>query len=62
MAGGYKYFEAIEKHAGLKPAVIQTIRRQDPQLGATARERGFIRRYRAAAKYIAPIIVEKGWL
>jgi hypothetical protein len=39
---------AIEKHSGLRPAVIQEIRRQDPKLGVTARERGFIRRYRAA--------------
>lgn len=44
---------AIEKHSGLKPAVIQKIRRQDPKLGATACERGFIRRYRAAAKAAA---------
>jgi conjugative relaxase-like TrwC/TraI family protein len=41
---------AIEKHAGLRPAVIQQIRRQDPKLGASAKERGFIRSYRAAVK------------
>jgi conjugative relaxase-like TrwC/TraI family protein len=44
---------AIEKHAGLKPAVLRRIRRQDPKLGASARERGFIRRYRAAVKAAA---------
>lgn len=44
---------AIEKHAGLKPAVIRQIRRQDPKLGASARERGFIRHYRAAVKAAA---------
>lgn len=44
---------AIEKHAGLKPAEIRTIRRQDPRLGATARERRFIRAYRAAVKAAA---------
>lgn len=41
---------AIEKHAGLKPAVIGTIRRQDPALGKSAKECGFIRSYRAAVK------------
>lgn len=44
---------AIEKHAGLKPAVIQTIRRQDPNLGETARQRTFIRAYRKAVKAAA---------
>jgi len=44
---------AIERHAGLKPAVIRQIRRQDPKLGATAKERGFIRGYRAAVKAAA---------
>ncbi|MFZ5495477.1 MAG: MobF family relaxase [Verrucomicrobiota bacterium] len=44
---------AIEKHAGLKPAVLGRIRRQDPALGVSARERGFIRRYRAAVKAAA---------
>jgi ATP-dependent exoDNAse (exonuclease V) alpha subunit len=44
---------AIEKHAGLKPAVIQTIRRQDPQLGETVRQRRFIRAYRRAVKAAA---------
>lgn len=44
---------AIEKHSGLKPAVIQQIRRQDPKLGATASERRFIREYRAAVKAAA---------
>jgi len=44
---------AIEKHAGLKPAEIRAIRRQDPRLGATARERRFIRAYRTAVKIAA---------
>ena len=39
---------AIEKHAGLKPAVIQTIRRQDPKLGESTQQRTFIRAYRKA--------------
>jgi len=44
---------AIEKHAGLKPAMIQTIRRQDPKLGETAGQRTFIRTYRRAVKAAA---------
>ena len=44
---------AIEKHAGLKPAVIRTIRRQDPRLGATVQQRKFIRAYRKAVKLAA---------
>lgn len=44
---------AIEKHSGLKPVRLQQIRRQDPKLGTTASERGFIRRYRAAVKIAA---------
>jgi conjugative relaxase-like TrwC/TraI family protein len=44
---------AIEKHAGLRPAVIQQIRRQEPKLGASAKERGFIRSYRAAVRAAA---------
>lgn len=44
---------AIEKHAGLKPAVIHTIRRQDPKLGETAGQRAFIRAYRKAVKAAA---------
>lgn len=44
---------AIEKHAGLKPAEIRHIRRQDPKLGTTGRERKFIRSYRAAVKAAA---------
>jgi conjugative relaxase-like TrwC/TraI family protein len=41
---------AIEKHAGLKPAVLHSIRRQDPKLGETTRQRAFIRTYRKAVK------------
>ena len=44
---------AIEKHAGLKPAVIQTIRRQDPKLGETVPQRAFIRAYRGAVQAAA---------
>lgn len=44
---------AIEKYSGLKPAILQRIHRQDPKLGASAKERGFIRRYRAAVKVAA---------
>lgn len=44
---------AIEKHAGLRPAEISTIRRQDPKIGATARDQRFIRSYRAAVKAAA---------
>lgn len=44
---------AVEKHAGLRPAVIQQIRRQDPKLGTSAKERQFIRHYRVAVKAAA---------
>ena len=44
---------AIEKHAGLKPAVIQAIRRQDPQLGETVTLGAFIRAYRGAVQAAA---------
>lgn len=44
---------ALEKHAGLKPAVIRTIRRQDPRLGKTAGQQAFIRAYRKAVKAAA---------
>ena len=44
---------AIEKHAGLKPATLRRIRRQDPELGVSNSERNFIRRYRAAVKAAA---------
>jgi len=41
---------AIEKHSGLKPAVIRAIRRQDPERATTWRERVFIRSYRRAVR------------
>jgi hypothetical protein len=44
---------AIEKYAELKPAVIEKIRRQDPALGESARERSFIRNYLSAVKAAA---------
>jgi conjugative relaxase-like TrwC/TraI family protein len=42
--------KAIEKHSGLKPIEIQKIRRQDPKLGKTSRDRAEIRAYRSAVK------------
>jgi hypothetical protein len=44
---------AIERHSGLKPAVIHEIRRQDPKLGASAADRKFIHEYRDAVKSAA---------
>lgn len=44
---------AIERHAGLRPAVIREIRRQNPKLARTTAERDFIRRYRSAVKSAA---------
>ncbi|MEO6875455.1 MAG: MobF family relaxase [Opitutaceae bacterium] len=44
---------AIEQHAGLKSAVLRQIRRQDPKLGRSARERSFIRGYRTAVRAAA---------
>ncbi len=44
---------AIEQHAGLKPAEVCEIRRQDPSHGKSAGERAFIRGYRAAVKAAA---------
>ena len=41
---------AIERHAGLKPAKITAIRRQDPALGESVSEKRFIRGYRAAVR------------
>ncbi|HWZ95638.1 MAG TPA: MobF family relaxase [Opitutaceae bacterium] len=44
---------AIETHADLRPAVLRTIRRQNPSLAQSAEERRFIRGYRAAVKEAA---------
>lgn len=44
---------AIEKYSEVKPAEIRTIRRQDPKLGESAKERAAIRNYRAAVKAAA---------
>jgi conjugative relaxase-like TrwC/TraI family protein len=52
---------AIEKHSGLKPAVIQSIRRQDPTLGRTEGERAFIGEYRSAVKAAAEGNVTKSF-
>ena len=51
--GASDALRAIERHAGLKPAEITQIRRQDPDLGRTVPERQFIRGYRAAVKNAA---------
>lgn len=44
---------AIEKHAGLEPATIREIRRQDPKRAASAAERDFVRQYRGAIESAA---------
>jgi conjugative relaxase-like TrwC/TraI family protein len=44
---------AIERYAGLKPAEIRRIRRQDPALGRSQAEKRFIREYRMAVKAAA---------
>lgn len=44
---------AIEKHAGIKPATIHEIRRQDPDRAGSRAERQFIREYRAAVEAAA---------
>jgi len=41
---------AIEKFSGLKPVELNTIRRQDPELGQNADERAFIGEYRDVVK------------
>jgi conjugative relaxase-like TrwC/TraI family protein len=48
--GASDALRAIERHAGLQPAEITQIRRQDPALGRTVPERHFIRGYRAAVR------------
>ena len=44
---------AIERHAGVKPVELHTIRRQDPALGHDAEERKRIRLYRNAVEAAA---------
>src|SRR6266568_57747 len=44
---------AIERHSGVKPVELHTIRRQDPTLGRDADERTRIRRYRKAVESAA---------
>ena len=44
---------AIECYSGLRPAELNVIRRQDPDLVSTEREREKIRRYRDAVKAAA---------
>ena len=44
---------AIERHSGLKPAIIRQIRRQDPKRASSVAERDFVRRYRNAVRSAA---------
>lgn len=44
---------AIEKHSGVQPIELRTIRRQDPARGIDFKERQQIRRYRAAVQAAA---------
>ncbi|MDB6175521.1 MAG: conjugal transfer protein [Chthoniobacteraceae bacterium] len=44
---------AIERYSGLRPAELNTIRRQDPESAANAQEKERIREYRQAVKEIA---------
>ena len=52
---------AIECYAGLKPAEIRSIRRQDPALGRSQTEKRFIREYRTAVKAAAAGRVEESF-
>jgi ATP-dependent exoDNAse (exonuclease V) alpha subunit len=44
---------AIERHGGVKPVELRTIRRQDPGLGRDSEERTHIKRYRKAVESAA---------
>lgn len=44
---------ALERYANLRPAELETIRRQNPRLGRDAAEKKFIRQYRRAVKEAA---------
>jgi len=44
---------AIERHSGIKPVELHTIRRQDPALGRSKRESSKIKRYRKAVEVAA---------
>jgi conjugative relaxase-like TrwC/TraI family protein len=44
---------AIERHSGVKPVQLHTIRRQDPSLGRDKRERARIKQYRKAVEVAA---------
>ena len=52
---------AIERYAGLKPAEIRRIRRQDPTLGRSRAEKRSIRDYRAAVKAAAAGRIEESF-
>lgn len=44
---------ALERYANLRPAQLETIRRQDPQQGRNVSEKQYIRQYRRAVKEAA---------
>jgi conjugative relaxase-like TrwC/TraI family protein len=44
---------AIERHSGIKPVELHTIRRQDPALGRSKKERAWIKQYRKAVEVAA---------
>jgi len=44
---------AIERHSGIKPVELHTIRRQDPALGRTKKESSKIKQYRKAVQMAA---------
>ena len=52
---------AIEDYAGLKPAEIHAIRRQDPKRAKTSAEKRFVRGYRAAVKAAAAGEIESSF-
>ncbi|MEO6569627.1 MAG: hypothetical protein ABIO94_12750 [Opitutaceae bacterium] len=51
----------LETHTRLRPAVLHTIRRQDPKLAQSIEERRFIRKYRAAVKAAARGEIEESF-
>jgi ATP-dependent exoDNAse (exonuclease V) alpha subunit len=51
----------LERYANLRPAELETIRRQDPQQGRSISEKQFIRQYRRAVKDAAAGRLEKSF-
>ena len=51
---------AIERHSGIKPVELHTIRRQDPSLARTTAERARIQQYRKAVE--AAAAGNLGWI